>query len=194
MPPQPAPAGDLQGYCQDFDHSQFMAAKNFAYSGSGINYNDGQATDWAMRYNQTHACGTLPEYSNRYTELYNYAYSGSYMNLNANDARDYALHYADLLTVPQIQQWKAVFQPVYQLFYSGSYMNDSAPDSVAGARAWNERGYCGDVQVVENIKAEYARQYSFSYSGSGLNYSAPQAKEYALNYVRGMTSCGDLLK
>ena len=147
-----------------------------------------------MRYNQTHACGTLPEYANRYTELYNYAYSGSFMNMNANDARDYALVYAERLTVPQIQQWKAVFQSVYQLFYSGSYMNDNTSDSVAGARAWNERGYCGDVQTAENIKAEYARQYGFAYSGSGLNYNSAQAKEYALNYVRGMTSCGDLLK
>jgi len=194
MPPQPYPGGDLQGYCQDFDHSQFMAAKNFAYSGSGLNYSDSQATDWALRYDQTHACGTLPEYSARYSALYTYAYSGSYMNMNANDARDYALYYVERMTVPQIQYWQATFQAVYTLFYSGSYMNDNAADAVSGARVWNERGYCGDIRLIENIKAEYARQYGFAYSGSGLNYNSAQAKDYALSAVRNMTSCGDLLR
>jgi hypothetical protein len=195
MPPQPQPGyGDLRGFCQDFDHSQFMAAKSFAYGGSGLNYDDQTATNWALNYNQNHACGTIQEYSARYTELYGYAYSGSYMNMDANGARDYALRYVEFMTVPQVREWKDSFAAVYQLFYSGSYMNDDAQTSVAGARAWNERGNCGDLRTVDGMKAEYSRQYQFAYSGSGLNYSSQGAKDYAVNAIRYMTPCGDLLK
>ncbi len=139
-------------------------------------------------------CGTIQEYSARYTELYNYSYSGSYMNLNATDAREYALRYVETMNVQQVRAWKDMYTTVYQFFYSGSYLNDNASDSVAAARAWNERGYCGDAGTVQNMKAEYTRQYTFAYSGSGLNYNTQDAKNYALGAVRNMTPCGDLLR
>lgn len=195
-PPQPYPsqAASLGGYCQDYDHSQFIQAKNFAYSGSGLNYYSNEAANWAILYLQTHACGTIPEYAARYTELYDYSYGGSYMNMTVMDARNYALNYVEYMNVPQIRVWKQMFQAVYQLFYSGSYMNNTASGSAAAARAWNERGYCGDMRTVEYMKAEYSHQYNFAYSGSGLNLSSQSAKEYALGSVRRMTPCGDLLR
>jgi hypothetical protein len=193
-PPPPPPRTDLGGYCSDMDHSQFAVARDFAYSGNGLNLDSNQAVQWALDYNTRHACGTINEFAARYRSLYEYAYAGQYMNMDSASAQRYALTYVETMRLDWIQYWKTTFLAVYQLMYAGQYFNDDAATAVAAARTWNERGYCGDAGLVQQIQASYQQQYQFAYGSNGLNYDSARAKQYAIAQIYGMTRCSDLFR
>jgi hypothetical protein len=186
--------GDLSGYCRDDDHSQFMIAREFAYSGSGLNLSSNDAINWAMNYNQSHDCGTINEYKIRFNALKDYAYSGSYLNKSAQEAVTYAQERAEYTTAEEVNYNKVLFTQVKDFFYSGSYLNDNASTSVAAADEWVSRRNCGDDRVVGRIKQEYRSNYDFAYSGSGLNMNVQDAKNYAIQRIVRMTPCSDLFR
>jgi len=200
LPPVPHPAPypyperpgypDLGGYCSDFN--EWGAARDFAYTSSGLNYNSSGAEQWAHQYVNSHACGTIYEFSMRFRELYNYGYSSTYMNLNSSGARDFALPRAEYMRLEQIQYWKRIFVQVKDFAYSSSYLNFNSSRSVQAAREWNERGYCGDEQMIERMKSDFRYYYDYAYSSRGLNYSSSQARSYALNQIANHTNCIDL--
>jgi hypothetical protein len=194
LPPAPGPRGDLRGYCPDYNHTEFAVAKDFAYSSSGLNLGSNESVQWAMQYNQTHACGTIREYAARYNSLYDYAYSSSYLNMGTSEARSYATGYAEFMPQSATQNWKMMFSAVRALMYSSSYLNGGSSESIRAAKVWNERGYCGDMGVVTQLKMQYRKEYDFAYSGSGLNMGSSEAKQYALSQLRYLTRCADLLR
>lgn len=198
MPPsygggQQGGAWSLAGYCSDYDHSQFFAAKQFANDWTGLNMSDSEATRWALSYNQTHRCGTISDYIQRFSILFDLANSGAGLNMSAAQARQFALSKVETTSVSAGMRMKADFQAVYDLAYSGSYLNNSSAQARSMALSWVERGYCENSFQVRQLATEFKRQYDFAYSGAGLNMSSPQAKQYAIRQIRPMTACGDLL-
>lgn len=207
-PPPPPPAGpqnpplypppqggvSLAGYCADYDHSQFAAAKSLAYSGSGLDLTDDQAVQWALSYNQSHACGTINEYQARFAILKTFAYSGSGLDMTAANAVQFALSKAETTSVGDAQRMSSKAVAIKNFAYSGSGLDLTAEAAQQIAYAWIDRGYCEDENGISAIASQYAKEYQFAYSGTGLDYSAAQAKEYALSRIRGMSRCGDLLK
>jgi surface antigen len=181
------------GYCSDYDHSQFFAAKQFAYSGSGLNMSDSEATRWALSYNQTHNCGTISDYSQRFNILFDLAYSGGGLNMSASKARQFALSKVETTSVSAAMNMRTDFIAVYDFAYSGSFLNNSSALARSMALSWVERGYCENSFQVRQLAAEFKRQYDFAYSGAGLNMLPLQAKQYAIRQIRPMTVCGDLL-
>lgn len=73
-PERPSYEDSLAGYCQDYNHENFYAAKEFAqdYS-SGLGLYTSQATEWAMDYNRTHRCNTIQEYKRRFKAILTFA-------------------------------------------------------------------------------------------------------------------------
>ncbi len=193
--PQPVPVNptSLKGRCQDNDHSNFAAAKSFAYSPSGLNMSDSQATNWALDYQNSHRCNTIAEYQARFTELKKYAYSPSYMNKSDSEAAQFALQNVEETTAADVKGWMATFTPAQQFFYSPSYLNMDSSRSSSKADQWVRRG-CGSIGQIEQIKAEFTNQYKFAYSPSGLNKSSSEAIQYAVQKISGMSRCSDLFR
>lgn len=190
FPGPPSVYGDMRGYCPDPDHSEFKRAKSFAYSGSGLNLDDGPATRWAFDYLATHACGVLEEYKARYAELYAYGYSGSYRNLDSDGARRFAIENVEFTPVRLVKDWQAQFPRVKEFFYSGGYMNMDSRDASSRTDDWVRRS-CGDIRPIMEV---FKREYSFAYSGSGLNMTSHNAIRYAADRVAPMTPCYDLFR
>lgn len=194
QPIYPPSNGSLSGYCDDIDHSQFSAAKNFAYSGSGLDLSSDQSVEWAIQFNQTHACGTIQEYMSRFSILKNFAYSGSGLDMSSRDAVNYALSKVETTTVDQAQRMQSTLTAIKNFAYSGSGLDLSSGEAANIGRQWIDRGYCEDENRIAEIAERYRAEYNFAYSGSGLNYDSARAKQYALSRIRQMSVCGDLLK
>lgn len=195
-PGQPSypPSNSLAGYCDDYDHAQFTAAKNFAYSSAGLDLTSNGATDWALRYNQTHACYTISEYQSRFSVLKNFAYASNGLDMTSRDAVQYALSKVENTTVQQAQQMQTTLSAIKTFAYASNGLDLTSADSANLARNWIDRGYCEDERGIQVIAERYRTEYNFAYSSGGLNYNAPQAKQYALSRIRNMTACGDLLR
>lgn len=198
VPVRPTPDygqyGSLRGYCPDHDHQQFYAAKNFAYSTSGLNMNSNDATNWGLQYNQGHRCGTISEYQQRHQALKNFAYSTSGLNMNSSDAIAYANQRVETLSVYEIQAMQSVMTAVKNFVYATNGLNRDSATAARVARDWAERGTCGDAVQVQQIWNAYSKEYSFAYSTSGLNMNSSGARDYAINKVSRMTRCSDLLR
>lgn len=195
QPPQPPlyPGPDLRGYCEDWDHSQFTAAKSFAYSTQGLDMTDANATNWALNYNQSHACGTINEYKARFSVLKNFAYSTQGLDMTAAQAIQYALSKVEFVTVEEAQRMQNTLSAIKNFAYATQGLDLTGTEAARIAREWIDRGYCEDANGVQAIASQYKRDFDFAYSSGGLNYDRARAKEYALSRVRGMSRCGDLL-
>lgn len=195
LPPPPPiynPGPSLGGSCDDWDHTQFQAAKALAYSADGLDMTDQQATNWALNYNQTHACGTISEYKARFVALKNLAYSANGLNMSSQDAINYALSKVETVTSAEAQLMQTTLTAIKNFAYSAKGLDLSSQESETLGRQWLERGYCEDANGVKTIAAQYQREYRFAYSSNGLNYDSVRAKEYALSHIRNMSRCSDL--
>lgn len=186
--------GSLRGYCPDYDHQEFYAAKTFAYSTSGMDLSSDQSAQWALNYVQTHRCGTIKEYVARFKALYSMAYSTSGLNMSAANARAYSAERVEYVTEPQIQQIVETATAVRSFVYSTSGLNRDSATAGRVAMAWIDRGTCGNAQEVEMIRQHYSKEYAFAYSTSGLNMSSNGARDYALGKISRYTRCIDLLR
>lgn len=104
QPLTPGYGNSLTGFCNDYDHSQFQQAKSFPYSSNGLNYDSNRSTEWALNYNQRHACGTIQEYLSRFSALRNLAYSSSGLKMDSNAAIQYASARVETVTSQQAAQ------------------------------------------------------------------------------------------
>lgn len=188
------PNNSLAGYCDDYDHSQFTAAKNFAYSSNGLDLTSNGATDWALNYNQTHACYTISEYQSRFSVLKNFAYASNGLDMTARDSVQYALSKVENTSVQQAQQMQTTLSAIKTFAYASNGLDLTSADSANLARNWIDRGYCEDERGIQVMAERYRTEYNFAYSSGGLNYTSAQAKQYALDRIRNMTACGDLLR
>lgn len=192
-PGYPGYGSSLAGFCNDYDHSQFQQAKNFAYSTNGLNYDSNRSTEWALNYNQRHACGTIQEYTARFNILRDIAYSSNLLNKDANSSIQYATARVETVTVQQANQMKTTLSAVINFTYSTNGLNLDSSSATSIGQQWLDRG-CEDQYAVQNIQSRYSQEYNFAYSTSGLNYSSNRAKEYAINQIRYMSRCGDLFR
>lgn len=192
--PQPPQSGygDLFGYCPDYDHQQFVEAKRFAYSSQGVDLLEADATQWALNYNNTHACGTIQEYVARFTPLRAIAYSSQGLDLLSADATRFALNLADYVTRAQAQEISQTIQAVKSFAYSSQGLDLLSADAGLLARRWVENRCEGPV-VVRQIQQQFIKEYNFAYSSQGLNMTGADARRYAAGRVANMTRCGFLL-
>lgn len=192
-PPLTPGYNSLAGFCNDYDQSQFQQAKSFAYSSNGLNYDSNRSVEWALNYNQRHACGTMQEYTARFSALRSLAYSSSGLNMDSNAAIQYASARVETVTSQQAAQMQTTLSAIKSFAYSSNGLNLDNQAAQSIGQQWLDR-QCEDQYTIQNIQSRYSQQYSFAYSSSGLNYDSNRAKEYAVNQVRNMTRCGDLLR
>lgn len=190
--PPPSYGTDLGGYCRDVNHTQFYEAKNFAYSPQGLNMNQDQATQWALNYNNTHACGTISEYSARFTILRGIAYSPEGFNMTGQDAARWALQLVEYTGRPEAQQMEATIKAIRSFAYSPRGLNMSSQEAGSLARRWVENR-CEGTSLIRDMQARFEREYDFAYSPQGLNMTREEATRYAINRVGYMSRCGYLL-
>lgn len=190
QPPQQY--GDLFGYCQDMDHQQFYKAKQFAYSTQGMDLMEDGAVNWALNYNNTHACGTIQEYIARFNPLRQVAYSTQGLDMTSQEAARFAENMADYVTREYALQLSQTIQAVRSFAYSTQGLDMTSQDAGLLARRWAENR-CEDASVVRQIQAQFTKEYNFAYSTSGLNLTSQEAIRYAANRVAYMTRCGFLL-
>lgn len=193
FPIHPVNPRSLRGYCPDSDHSEFAAAKRYAYSTAGLNMTDANAIQWALNYVQSHRCGTIAEYQARFTELKSYAYSTQFLNKSDSEAIKFASENVESFTAADVQEWKANFKEVQSFFYSTTYLNLSSSVAAAKADEWVRRD-CGGKAQLDNLKAMYTKEYQFAYSTSGLNMSSSAATAYAVNKISRASRCSDLFQ
>ncbi len=177
-----------QGSCKD-NHSEFRAAKEFAYSGNGLNKTDSGATAWALSFVSDYKCGSLTEFRRRFEALYDFAYSGNTLNHTDSSARSFALSNLMRINAAVVADWTRDYKKFYDFFYSGHFLNRT--DSSARSSAWNwvQAENCEDIYSIKEIKDEYRKHYHFAYSGHGLNKTDSAARSYAIAKINHMTPC-----
>jgi hypothetical protein len=184
----------LSGYCADEDHREFKVAREFAYSSSGLNMSDPDSVNWALRYIETHACGTIAEYQARFTALYEFGYSSNYLNLSSSQARAFALGQVEDVTVEETTLKVQDFAIVKDFAYNSYGLNLTSNQANAIALNWIDSGRCESARYVQlEIIPTFTREYEFAYSSSGLNMSSNGAREYALSKLNRVTGCVDIL-
>lgn len=182
-PPDDFPSGpSLAGRCADYDHTQFREAKSFAYSSSGLNYTDTPATNWALEFNNTHACGTISEYAARYRALYSFAYNSSGLNYTSTPAQKFAFERVEFQTVEVTRRLAEIYSAIYSFAYGSSGLNlTSTPARQLGLNWINN--HCEGTSRIQEIRDIYAKEYSFAYSSSGLNMTSTPARKYAVDQL-----------
>lgn len=117
-PERPSYNDYLSGYCQDYNHENFYAAKEFAQDYySGLAMLSTQATEWAMNYNRTHRCNSISEYKRRFMAVYTFANDYSYgLAQLSTPARSMALQWVNnnCEGVETVEQIKQVYAREYQ--------------------------------------------------------------------------------
>lgn len=188
-------ASELRGHCSDFTRTQFSAARDFAESMEGLGLNSQDSAAWASRYNDSHDCGTIAEYSTRYRLLQQLAGSIDGLNLNLKDAQTYALERAEQMTVRRIERMTAVLKAVREFAYSVGGLNLTSTKAGTVARRWVDRGNCGSEGQVRRLRETFLEEYQEAYSPDDSNLTSSQARKVALRSPRiaKITPCRDLL-
>lgn len=186
----------LKGYCPDYNHENFYAAKEFAQDssyGPGIIYS--QAASWANDYNRTHRCNTIQEYKERFKALYTFASDSSQgLGLFFREARQYATNNADRMTLRQISQNATSFRSLYGFATdSSSGLGLFFRDARRIGTSWIEN-QCEGPSTIERMKVIFAREYEFATSSRGLGMFYREARKYALGKLRNQTRCYHLLE
>jgi surface antigen len=118
--------GSLSGYCPDYNHQQFYAAKEFAFSSTGLNLTTNNATQWALNYNQTHRCGTIHEYARQFAAVKEFAFSSSGLNKTTSRAVSIATQWVDRGNCGNsdvVQQLWSAYEREFQFAFSSSGLN-----------------------------------------------------------------------
>tara|TARA_B110001454_G_scaffold16145_1_gene14571 strand:- start:54904 stop:56106 length:1203 start_codon:yes stop_codon:yes gene_type:complete len=184
----------LRGYCQDYDHSQFMIAKQFAASYNGPYLSQSEATRWAMEYNREHRCGTITEYSSRFQAALSLATSYNGLYLSQSEARNYAAEKAEYLTTSDVAEMTNTIVKLknFVTSYNGLYKSQSEAGRIA--RNWVDRNNCENSSQIQMMWDQFNREYQFATSYNGLYLSQAEARNYALGNVARMSRCSDLLR
>jgi hypothetical protein len=190
----PANNGSLAGYCDDADHTQFYAAKNFANASTGLNYVKNSASDWALRYNENHACNTIQEFSQRFAAIRNFAVGSDALNMVNEQAVQYALSKVENTTVQQANQMRDTVVYLKTFAISSRGLNLASNVATALAQQWIDRGNCEDINGVHAVTDRFRSEFEFAISSNGLNYDSVRAKDYALSKTRRLSVCGDLFR
>ncbi len=183
---------NLAGYCADYDHREFVVAKNFAYSSSGLNYTSTESVRWAQGFVTTHFCGAIKIFQTRYQAIYRAAYDQSGLDMSSTDARAYALSKVEMYTNLEAEDLVKTIKAVRSFAYNTNGLDLSSIEAQKMARSWVDRGNCESADFVQEIANRYRQEYQFAYSTSGLNYNSIEARRYAVRSVRTMSRCGDL--
>lgn len=186
--------GSLRGYCQDYDHSQFTIAKQFATSYNGPYLSQSEATRWAMEYNREHRCGTITEFSSRFQAALNLATSYNGLYLGQTEARTYAAEKAEYLSAAEISEMANTITKLksFVTSYNGLYKGQS--DAGRIARNWTDRNNCENSSQIQMMWDQFNREYQFATSYNGLYLGQTEARNYALDKVSRMSRCSDLLR
>lgn len=193
-PVVPVSPNNLRGFCQDTRGENFVAARSFAYSTSGLDLSQSEAAEWAARFVPTHRCNAIDEFRARFETLYQYAYSTEYQNRGRRESIQFALANAETVTVSIAREWMRTFNTAEEFFYSNNYLNQGSAEAKRNASQWVERS-CGSSWTLESMKSEFRKEFDFAYSVRGLNMSSGQARSYAARKVSiGMQRCADLVK
>jgi|GEM_PF-3785167 len=175
----------LLGYCKDRTHKQFAAAKDFAYNRMNLGMND--AINWANEYNETHRCGTLAEYADRYEQIFDLAYN--IINLNLTDARTMALAKVETTTAEKALRMRKQYQAIHNLTYNVMNLNFSQARAIS--LQWLNKDGCEGPGQIQRLTNEYQREFDFAYNGMNRSYSA--ARTFAANKIKKQSTCGELL-
>jgi surface antigen len=201
MPPRPPVMpipnygyGSLRGYCQDYDHSQFMIAKQFAASYNGLYLSQSEATRWAQDYNREHRCGTITEFSSRFQALQSLAASYNGLYLGQAEARSYATEKAEYLSTADVAEMANTISKLrsFVTSYNGLYKGQS--DAGRIARNWTDRNNCENSYQIQMMWDQFNKEYQFATSYNGLYLGQTEARNYALGKVSRMSRCSDLLR
>lgn len=186
---------ELRGHCSDFTRTQFSAARDFAESMEGLELNSQDSAAWAARYNDTHDCGTIAEYSLRYRKLSQVASSIDGLNLNLKESQAYALERAEQMDLRRIERMSAVLKGVREFAYSVGGLNLTSNKAGIIARRWVDRGNCGDEGTVRRLREVYLAEYQDAYSPDDSSLTATQARKVAARspHIAKITPCQDLL-
>ncbi|OYZ16237.1 MAG: hypothetical protein B7Y39_15820 [Bdellovibrio sp. 28-41-41] len=186
--------GSLRGYCQDYDHSQFMIAKQFATSYNGPYLSQSEATRWALEYNREHRCGTITEFSSRFQALKSLATSYNGLYLRETEARVYAAEKAEYHTTADVAELVNTIAKLksFVTAYNGLYKGQS--DAGRIARNWTDRNNCENSSQIQMMWDQFNREYQFATSYNGLYLGQTEARNYALGKVSRMSRCSDLLR
>lgn len=195
--PPPVPGygyNSLRGFCQDFDHSQFLIAKQFATSYNGPYLSQTAATQWALNYNRSHRCGTISEFSARFQALKNLATAYNGLYISESEARIFAEEKADYLTTAEISEFASSISKLKSFItsYNGLYKNQQEANRIS--RNWIERNGCDTAPQIQIMWDQFVREYNFATSYNGLYMNSSEARNYALNKVARISRCSDLLR
>ncbi|MCK6599151.1 MAG: hypothetical protein L6Q37_12365 [Bdellovibrionaceae bacterium] len=184
----------LAGRCYDRNHENFMSAKKFASDSQGPALYGQNATDWALRYVDSHRCNTIQEYQARYKAHLKFAtdYSSG-LGMSYPEARAYAEKNAESISVPQVMTQADTFKTL--LSFATDYSKGLAlnyPDARSLGKQWLANG-CEGSQTILRAKAVFAKELEFATSYNGLGMSYPDARKYAKEKLRFTTRCAFLL-
>lgn len=189
----PVDYDSLNGYCPDYDHSQFMQAKSFASSYEGLNIFNSEANDWAMNYNNSHRCNTIQEYSLRFKSLKELASSYDGLNLSMSESKQFALQKVDSMNRQEITEITQTVKKLKEFITNYDGLNKSYSYAKPATRSWIDRGYCENSMQIQMMWDRFKTEYEFAMSYNGLNLGFSRSKEYAFKQVSAMSRCSDLL-
>lgn len=112
----------------------FAKVKDFAYSGSGLNYSSSDATAYAQWWVQKYPCGSATGYIADGKRLKDYAYGGRGLNLSSGDAATYTRAKLETRCLPNVD-YVGESKKHYDFAYSGSGLNMSSRDASEYTRA-----------------------------------------------------------
>lgn len=108
----------------------FVAIKDFAYSGAGLNMNSSGATSYAQAWTNKYPCGYAKTFMTSFKRLKDFAYAGSGLNMNSSGATEYAKANTDKFCSSYSLEQN--FKSFYDFAYSGSGLNMNS----SGARKY----------------------------------------------------------
>lgn len=123
----------------------FVRIKNFAFSGTGLNYNSNDATDFADRWTSRYPCSYADHYMAVFMRLKSFAFSGAGLNYDSKDAVQFAL--ANVDSFCSDMQLEQLFKQHYNFAFSGTGLNMDSNE----ARAYAYNKIRGTVFSCSNI-------------------------------------------
>lgn len=110
----------------------FQSIKAMAYSGSGLNYTDSNATAFATTWTRSNPCREAAQFIKNIQRLKAFAYSGTGLNYTDSNAAQYALTMESKFC--SHMDLEGVFSQHYNFAYSSTGLNYTASNAVSYAK------------------------------------------------------------
>ena len=182
---QPTQSVSLLGFCEDTDHEQFYAAKDFAINTMGLMTSE--ATKWALQYNETHKCQSIKSFSARYKALFHFA--NSVAGMMTTESKKYALEKIEKNSVKMIETKTAQYKAMF------SFLNETAgkmtSESSAVSLKWISNDKCEGAEGISALKKLYVKEFKFA--NEGMNLMSSESGAFAMKKVKKASACGELL-